>query len=64
MPSVIEGVAENVSEVTVDRITVVVEGRVGFEEALHSDIETRRVSVWEDEFGSVDLSRLESVTWS
>lgn len=62
MPSVVEGVAKNFSEVTVDRITVVVEGRVGFEEALHSDIQTRRVSFGEGEFGSVDLSRLESVT--
>lgn len=62
MPSVVEGVAENVPEVTVDRITVVVEGRVGFEEAFHSDVETRRVSVWKGEFGSVDLGRLESVT--
>lgn len=55
MPSVVEGVAENVPEVTVDRVTVVVDGRVGFEEAFHSDIETCRVSVWEDEFSSVDL---------
>lgn len=55
MPSVIESAAENLSEVAVDRITIVVTWRVGFQEAFHSDREARRVSVWKGELGSVRL---------
>lgn len=55
MSLAIEGAAENLPEVVVDW-PVAVGGCVGFEEAFHSDNETRSVSIeWEGEFGSVHL---------
>lgn len=55
MLPVVEGAAENIAQLVVDRITLVVGGRVGFKEAFHSNIQTRHDSVGEGVFGSVHL---------